>query len=84
MTFKLLCKIIKKYELPDDILLLSDSGWECDETHMNGIWYNKNKNEIIITQGFLPEYDKYAKMPEWELLYCKETHKEEYQRKTHV
>ena len=50
MTFKDLSKIIKDNNVPDNVILRSDSGWECDDTEMNGVWYNKKKNTIIFTQ----------------------------------
>lgn len=51
MTFNKLSEIIKKNNIPDDVLLLSDSGWECGSTKMDGIWYCKDKNVIVFTQG---------------------------------
>ena len=50
MTFKDLLKIIEENKIPKNVLLQSDSGWECDETEMNGVYYNKKKNTIIFTQ----------------------------------
>ena len=47
MTFELLSKIMKENGIPKNVKLLSDSGWECSETEMNGIYYNRNKNEMI-------------------------------------
>ena len=53
MTFEILKKIIEKHNIPEDVELLSDSGWECSETDMDGVWYNEKRNEIIFTQhGF--------------------------------
>ena len=57
MTFEQLNKIIKENNIPENVHLLSDSGWECDATEMNGIYYNKNENVIVLTQ----EYDEYEK-----------------------
>ena len=57
MTFGALKEIIDKNKIPDDVLLLSHSGWECDATHMDGIWYCKDKNVIVFTQGDDPEFD---------------------------
>ena len=71
MTFAQLNELIKKHNIPVDVHLLSDSGWECDETEMNGVWFNRERNEIIFTQGdFLePKHSKYGKIPGWELLH---------------
>ena len=46
MTFEQLNKIIKKNHIPKNVTLLSDSGWECDATEMDGVYYNKNENVI--------------------------------------
>ena len=45
---KTLCAI---HRIPSSVKLLSDSGWECDETEMDGVYYNRDKNVIIFTQG---------------------------------
>lgn len=58
MTFKTLTQIIKKNNIPNNVKLLSDSGWECSETDMDGVYYNKIKNEIIFTQNRERHYDE--------------------------
>lgn len=50
MTFEKLKKLIEKYHIPSNVKLLSDSGWECDTTEMNGVYYNEKENHIIFTQ----------------------------------
>ena len=50
MTFAILKKIIEKHNIPEDVELLSDSGWECSATEMDGVWYNAKLNEIQFTQ----------------------------------
>lgn len=62
MTFEILEGIIKKHNIPKDVQLLSDSGWECDETEMNGVFYNAEENHIIFTQ-YSNEYSFYRKSP---------------------
>lgn len=52
MTFEKLKELIEKYKIPSSVTLLSDSGWECDETEMDGVFYNKKENHIIFTQDF--------------------------------
>ena len=37
--------------VPNDATLMSNSGWECDETDMDGVWYNQELNEVHFTQG---------------------------------
>jgi hypothetical protein len=60
MTLQKLNKLCKKYNVPDNVLLQSDSGWECNETEMDGPYYNKKENIIIFTQYF-SEYEKYER-----------------------
>lgn len=50
LTFDKLSKIVEKYNIPHDVTFLSDSGWECCETSMCGVWYNREKNVIVFTQ----------------------------------
>ena len=66
MTFKKLQKLIKQYNIKEDVKLMSDSGWEVDETEMDGVYYNQRLNIIIFTQSFEPTsvYD-YNKDKDW-------------------
>ena len=50
MTFEKLQEIVTKNSIPKDVKLMSDSGWECCETDMDGVYYSKSKNTIIFTQ----------------------------------
>lgn len=50
MTFEKLQEIITKNGIPKDVKLMSDSGWECCETDMDGLYYSKSKNVLIFTQ----------------------------------
>jgi RimJ/RimL family protein N-acetyltransferase len=67
MTFKKLEKIMNENSIPHDVTFMSDSGWECDATHMDGIFYNKDENVIVFTQTG-SEYDGYSDKP-WKLLW---------------
>ena len=51
LTFGKLEKIIKKYNIPSDVVFYSDSGWECGETDMCGLFYSREKNTIVFTQN---------------------------------
>lgn len=57
LTFEYLCKLIEKYNIPHNVHFMSDSGWECWATEMNGIFYNQQRNEIVFTQNFDYEND---------------------------
>ena len=49
MTFDKLSQIIDKYNIPHSVVLLSDSGWECDPTEMCGVRYSVADNTLIFT-----------------------------------
>lgn len=68
MTFELLNKLIEENDIPKDVHLQSDSGWECDETEMDGVWYNRETNTMIFTQ-YGDEFDDYMDKIGWELIY---------------
>lgn len=51
MTLELLCKIYEENDIPKDALLMSDSGWECCASDMDGVFYSKADNTVFITQG---------------------------------
>lgn len=51
MTFEELSNIIEKHNIPKNVHLLSDSGWECNATEMNGVYYNEEANVIVFTQN---------------------------------
>jgi hypothetical protein len=50
LHFNELCELIEKYNIPHDVRLMSDSGWECCATDMTGVFYIKDINTIIFTQ----------------------------------
>lgn len=68
MTMEILERIMKENNIPKDVHLMSDSGWECDPTEMDGIFYNRQSNTIVFTQGGLTER-RYEESEEWEILY---------------
>ena len=68
MTVGKLFNIFKQYDIPNDAVLMSDSGWECDATDMDGIYYNKSKNTVVFTQE-ISEDDEYHKHHDW--IVCK-------------
>lgn len=71
MTFDLLQHIIVKNNIPMDVKLMSDSGWECNATDMNAIYYNEEKNLIIFTQT-TDELNDYNDSDDWMCIYEKE------------
>ena len=56
MTIEKLEEIMTEYDIPKNVKIMSDSGWECDPTDMDGIWYNSELNLIIFTQHYYKFY----------------------------
>ena len=67
MKLNKLLELINKHNISDDVLLQSDSGWECDATDMDGVYYNRKLNVIVFTQYF-SENDRYFNELDWEML----------------
>lgn len=42
---------LKEHNIPEDVKILSNSGWECGATDIEAIYYNKEKNSITLVQG---------------------------------
>lgn len=63
MTFEELNELMKIHQIPRNVRLMSDSGWECEATDMNGIYYNWKENIIVFTQG--GSYDDYSEDTQW-------------------
>jgi len=68
MTFAKLAELIKINNIPEDVSLESDSGWECGPTGMGGAYYNGKENIMIFTQGYGDTGDNYCE-PEWSLIW---------------
>lgn len=64
MTLKQLNNLCFKYNICDEVILTSDSGWECCATEMNGVYYNKKENIIVFTQEF-SKHDDYYNDKDW-------------------
>ena len=67
MKLNKLLGLINKHNIPDDVLLRSDSGWECDATDMDGVYYNRKLYVIVFTQ-YISENDSYFNELDWEML----------------
>ena len=69
MTIGKFTKILKDNNIPEDAVMLSDSGWECGPTDMNGVYYNKETNELMFTQQGNKYENNYYDKPAWQLLH---------------
>ena len=67
MKLNNLLKLIDKHNIPNYVLLQSDSGWECGATDMDGVHYNRKLNVIVFTQ-YISENDSYFNELDWEML----------------
>ena len=67
MKLNKLLELINKHNIPDDVLLQSDSGWECGATDMDGAYYNRKLNVIVFTQ-YIDSSDHYFSELDWETL----------------
>jgi len=69
MTVGKFVQLVKEHIIPEEAVMLSDSGWECGPSDMNGVYYNRFTNELVFTQHG-DKYDRdYYNDPEWRLLY---------------
>lgn len=50
ITFMELLEYIEKNNIPKDVRLLSDSGWECDPTGIRAVYYDKKNNVLYLYQ----------------------------------
>lgn len=58
MKVKDFLEVLEKHNIPEDVKILSDSGWECDATDIEAVYYNKEKNFIVLVQSSnaMPQY----------------------------
>lgn len=70
MTLGKMLDILNRNNVPKTAILMSNSGWECSATHMDGIYYNRDLNTVIFTQG--DEYEKNCGYDGYDLLYKEE------------
>lgn len=50
ITFMELVEYIEKNNIPKDVKLLSDSGWECSATGIRAVYYDKKNNILYLYQ----------------------------------
>lgn len=72
MTIGEFKQVLKEHDIPEDTLMLSDSGWECGPTDMDGIYYNESEKELVFTQRGDKYDDYYEEEPGWKLIHSDE------------
>lgn len=50
MTLKEFDKLCENNNIPEDAELIGDSGWECDGTQVEAVFYDSTNNLLILTQ----------------------------------
>ena len=80
MTFTYLREIMEIHNIPEDVRLMSDSGWECDATDMAGVFYHKKDNIIVFTQSARYSDSDFYKENGWKEVSHKWTEKEVFFR----
>lgn len=68
MTMEILCRIIEENNIPKNVHFMSDSGWEGGPTEMDGLYYHRESNTIVFTQGDSSQQASDG----WEILYMPE------------
>lgn len=64
MTLFDLLETLNRNNIPQDAKIMSDSGWECSVTDVNGLYYNAKQNTVVLVQ-FVAENSKYLKKKDW-------------------
>ena len=64
MTLFDLLETLNRNNVPQDAKIMSDSGWECSATNVNGLYYNAKQNTVVLVQ-FVAENSKYLKKKGW-------------------
>lgn len=64
----MLIGIIINFNLPSDSEIRTDSGWECDDTEVDMVYYNSKTKVLMLTRR-LGNYDTYEENEDWKLLW---------------
>ena len=67
MILKQFNKLIEKYNIPDDIIFQSDTGWECGYSDLILIAYNEKEKRIVFLSDTTADYDYYH-TKNWQIL----------------
>lgn len=67
MTVAKFNELLKQYSIPEDAIIMSNSGWECGPTDPDGVFYEESTNTITLGQGTRAEPQYYIGQ---KCLYC--------------
>lgn len=68
ITVGVLIELLISNGIDSKAAIMTDSGWECDETEVDAIYYNPKPNVLMLTRKFGNE-QAYADCDDWELLW---------------
>lgn len=51
MTYKQLKSLIESNKIPENVVLMSNSGWESGATGVEACYYSPSKNELHLVQN---------------------------------
>lgn len=68
ITVGVLIELLTSNGIDPKAAIMTDSGWECDETEVDAIYYNSKTNVLMLTRELGNEY-VYADCDDWELLW---------------
>ena len=54
-------------QIDKNAVIMTDSGWECDETEVNMVYYNAKTNVVMLTRKY-GNYETYEDSDDWKLL----------------
>lgn len=57
MILSNLLELIDRYDIPENVILMTDNSSDYNLIDMNGVYYNREKNTIIFTQTYLKDID---------------------------
>lgn len=70
MTVEKLIRILRENDIPEDAILMRDSGWKYRASDMDGLYYCTGDNTVVLTQNYAAL--KYNENPDWVKIGLKE------------
>lgn len=68
MTLEKLIKVLEERNIPKDVEIMSDSGWECGPSEIDMVYYNPETKILMLTRRW-GNYHTYKKDDDWMLIY---------------
>ena len=68
LTIGVLIDIFINNQIDSNAAIMTDSGWECDETEVDMVYYNSKTNVVMLTRKY-GNYEAYEDSDDWKLLW---------------